>query len=469
MAVVHPMLQPYRPTKDDPFDAVKAAHLLSRTGFGGTQAEIRDVIKAGPVEAVRRLMDFPDAPAESQDADDVPDLSSIEDYPKTFREMRARLDGKSDAEIKALREKLQRANRDALSAIVGWWLKRMAFASHPLQEKLTFFWHGHFTTSARDERMAMLMWRQNELLRRHAAGNFGQFVRDISRDPAMLDYLNNAQNRKQHPNENYARELMELFTLGIGHYTEDDVKEAARAFTGWTHEGGEYIFRPFQHDYGQKTFLGRQGDLNGDEVIDAILAQPACPRHIAGKLYRFFVTEEADDALCDSLGRMLETGYDLRPLLRTILTSKAFYGRQVIGEQIKSPVQLVVGTVRLLGLEMPPQRRMEAMLNQLGQLPLFPPNVKGWPGGTAWINASTLFMRYNTAVALASEQTGFRPAGGERAEEVVDAWVARLIQRPVSSEKRGILIQSLEGRPQQEQSVRRMVQLIVSMPEYQLC
>jgi uncharacterized protein (DUF1800 family) len=338
------------------------------------------------------------------------------------------------------------------------------------------------------------MWNQNELLRRHAAGNFRDFVRAISRDPAMLDYLNNQQNRKAHPNENYARELMELFTLGIGNYTENDIREAARAFTGWAHDGEEYIFRKFDHDEGQKTFFGQKGNFNGDDIVEIILQHQASARYISGKLFKNFAYEDIEPAVNDSLAESFrENKWEIRPLLRTILTSQAFYSDKAIGTQIKSPVQLVVGTVRMLGLDMPDRRVMQASLNQMGQVPLEPPNVKGWPGGRMWINTSTLFVRYNTAVFLAggsnqmmmasrngkpgkmkmkvgTAESNFAP-GAEKggAEQVVDEWLTRLIQRPVADEKKKVLIEALGDRPESESNVKKMVQLIVSMPEYQLC
>src|SRR5690349_17302319 len=184
MANLHPLLRPYRPTSDDPFDRVKAAHLLSRAGFGGTEAEIDKVLKLGPVDAIDWLCDFPDAPAEEQSQEDVPDLSTIEGYPKNFKELQQKYRGMTPEERMQYRQMLQRDNRQAVTETAAWWLKRMAYGPYPLQEKLTLFWHGHFTTSAKDERAALLMWNQNELLRRQAAGNFREFVREISRGSA---------------------------------------------------------------------------------------------------------------------------------------------------------------------------------------------------------------------------------------------------------------------------------------------
>jgi uncharacterized protein (DUF1800 family) len=494
MANLHALLRPYKPNSDDPFDTIKAAHLLNRAGFGGTPEEIEKVMKLGPMDAADWLFDFPDAGAEEQSQDDLPDLSSIEGYPKTFREIQQKFKDLAPEARMKYRQELMRANVEAVRATAGWWLKRMAFGPHPLQEKLTLFWHGHFTTSAKDERAALLMWNQNELLRRQATGNFREYVRQISRDPAMLDYLNNQQNRKKHPNENYARELMELFTLGIGNYTEDDIKQAARAFTGWGHDGEDFYFRKNDHDDDEKKFFGRVGKFDGDDVIEMILQKPACAKYISSKLFKYFAYDDVEEPVAEALSGLLhESKWEMRPLLRTILTSQAFYSEKAIGSQIKSPIQLVVGTIHMLGLDPPPGRMLEGALNQMGQVPLQPPNVKGWPGGRSWINTSTLFVRYNTAVFLAGGGGQMPTAYGSKlqkphikmekakaedydvkrgsgtADEVAEYWISRLIQRPLEQEKKKALVEALGSKPENEQSIKKMVQLIVSMPEYQLC
>lgn len=501
MAKLHPMLQPFKPSSDEPWNWDRAAHLLSRAGFGGTTEEIQRAVDDGMERTVQRLLDFPDAPADEQSETDVPDLSDVEGYGSNFRQLQKKFRGKSEAERKALRKELQRKNREAIQATVAWWLKRMAFGPYPLQEKLTLLWHGHFTTSARDERSALLMWRQNELLRRNAVGNFYEYVRQVSRDPAMLDYLNNQQNRKAHPNENYARELMELFTLGIGHYTEDDIKQSARAFTGWAHDGDDFIYRKFDHDNGVKHFMGRSGNFDGDDIIAILFQHPALPRYITGKLFGWFAYDNPDPALIESLAALFrDERWELRPVLRTLLTSKAFYSDKAIGTQIKSPVQLVVGTIRMLGVDMPKARGLiGGGLQQMGQVPFAPPNVKGWPGGRMWISTSTLFVRYNTCVYLAGGSTlpeikggggganklakfigrskgkdapvHFEPTDdgdGSPPADVVDHWIARLIQRPIDADKKKILVDAVGGHPT-PRSVKQLVQLIVSMPDYQLC
>jgi uncharacterized protein (DUF1800 family) len=311
----------------------------------------------------------------------------------------------------------------------------------------------------------------------------------------MLEYLNNQQNRKQKPNENYARELMELFTLGIGHYTEEDIKQAARAFTGWAHDGEDFIFRKFDHDFGPKTFFGRTGNFDGDDVIEIILQHKHCAAYMAGRLLNFFVQDEPDPSVCTSLGAVLrENEYDLRPALQVLFRSRLFYSPSVIGGQIKSPVQLVIGTMRLLEVEPSNMLSLVGALEQMGQVPFAPPNVKGWPGGRTWINTSTIFVRYNTAVWLAGGGTAvsggrsvarfvqmrgmgrfgmnsprFNPkAEGASHAEIVDAWLNRLIQRPISDDRKKVLVEALGDRPEMG-GVKRMIQLIVSMPEYQLC
>jgi len=499
MAKLHPALQEFKLEIDERFDWVKAGHLLSRAGFGGKEDEIEKVMELGPGKAVDWLMDFPSAPAEEQSDADVPDLSKIEGTGKNFNDYRKMFAGKTEEEKKQLRQMMQQQNRQAVMATIDWWVNRMQRGAYPLQEKLVLFWHGHFATSAKDERSAWLMWKQNELHREMAAGNFKEYVHRISHDPAMLDYLNNQQNHKNHPNENYARELMELFTLEIGNYTENDIKNSARAFSGWAHNGDEYVFHKGDHDEGVKTFMGRSGNFNGDDIVEIIFQQPACAKYIARKLFTFFAYEEPEEPIVESLAQLFrESKWELRPVIRTILTSKAFYSDKAIGAQIKSPVQLVVGTGRMLDVEIPEGilrpgarggRRGGGTLDQMGQVPLFPPNVKGWPGGRMWISTSTLFVRYNTCLELAegpvvasarannknkrlkqgNKPVDFEPKGEETPEDTVDTWVAKLIQRPIEEDKRQMLVAALGDDPKSRESLKKMVQLIVSMPEYQLC
>ncbi len=247
------------------------------------------------------------------------------------------------------------------------------------------------------------MWRQNQTFREHARGNFGTLVKAMTRDPAMIVWLDLRQSRAEHPNENFAREVMELFTLGEGHYTEKDVTEGARAFTGYRIDPrtAGFLFQPNQHDNTPKTMLGRTDIRNGDEAVDTIIAQPACARFMARKLWTFFAYENPPDALVDALAATMRAHrYEMRPVLHQMFTSQEFYSAQAVREQIKSPIQWLVQTSRELEITLPPRGPMIAALKQLGQMPFNPPNVKGWDGGKSWISTSTLLTRYNLAGAL---------------------------------------------------------------------
>jgi len=476
----HPSLVPFVPDEKEMFTRTRAAHLLQRTTFGGTRKEIDAVLKLGPARAIEQLLDFPDANADEQSKTDVPDLSGISDYPRTFAERTALLKNLSPTERTELVQKMMASNRQAMFATIDWWMKRMGSGPYPLQEKLTFFWHGHFTTSARDERSAFLMWQQNETLRRNAAANYRTFVKAVSRDPAMLDYLNNQQNRKGQPNENYARELMELFTLGIGNYTEKDIKVVARAFTGWGHDGEVYLFRKQFHDTGAKTVFGRTGNFGGDDVVDIILTRDTAGDYIAGRLLKFFVTEKPMPDVAHALGDVLrENDYEMRPVLRTLLGSKLFFDSKNIGTQVKSPVQLVVGSGKLTGVTKPKRVRTMQAMEGMGQVLFMPPNVRGWPGGRSWINTSTLLVRYNTAVEFVrsmDEKTVVPPGVDRHPIALVDYYVDLFIQRPIDEDKRQVLIDQLQGDSKNNSKtgpdnsrIRRMIELVVSMPEYQLC
>jgi uncharacterized protein (DUF1800 family) len=266
----------------------------------------------------------------------------------------------------------------------------------PLTEKMTLFWHNHFVSSQQKVRSPQLMYRQNVLLRRHAVGNFGALLHAISRDPAMVIYLDSASNRKGQPNENFAREVMELFTVGEGHYTERDVKEAARAFTGWgiDPDTGQFVFRRRAHDDGVKTVLGRTGDLDGDAVLDILLSKPQTAELIVSKLWREFVSPEPDPGEVRRIAGILrESGYEIRPALRALLTTDAFYAPGNRAALIKSPVELVVGTLRQFSFTTGEPLPFVLGVAVLGQNLFSPPNVKGWPGGEMWINSTTLLAR----------------------------------------------------------------------------
>ncbi len=285
----------------------------------------------------------------------------------------------------------------------GWWLQRMAKGPRPLQEKLTLFWHGHFATSVEKVRDAYYMWRQNDIFRRLASGNWQLLLLEVGQDPAMLIWLDQAQSQKQHPNENFAREVMELFTLGEGHYTEHDITEAARALTGWSldRQAQEFVYRPFIHDNGVKTFLGRTGNLDGDDVIAQIVAQPQSAKFITGKLWNYFAGQMPSEELNEALAANFRgNGNNFKPFLDTLFRCEEFYSPEIIRNQVKSPVQWLVSSVRILENELPPPLVSWGMLRQLGQDLFAPPNVKGWDGGVTWITTNTLLQRFNDAQSL---------------------------------------------------------------------
>jgi len=384
--------EPLAPLDPSDWTVDRAAHLLRRAGFGGTPEEVAALHAKGLEGAVESLLDFEGKP----DAGMPPLEITVTEKPG--RELLA---DKSEEERQAIVQDHRRRDARQLLEVREWWMRTMIRTEHPLRERLTLFWHGHFTSGFRDVRDSYHMYMQNTLLRRHAAGNFANLLHDVSRDPAMLEYLDNRSNRKEHPNENYAREVMELFTLGAGNYTEEDIKEAARAFTGWTFYGNRFVFDRRQHDDGAKSFLGRKGRFDGDDVLDIILEQPATARTVATKLFRAFAHDAPSPELQDALGATLRRAkYDLRPLLRAILLSREFYSDASVGARIKGPVEFVVGLYRSLALEPPPTPVLANVAASLGQSLMDPPNVKGWDGGRDWINTSTLLARYNAAAAI---------------------------------------------------------------------
>ncbi len=359
-----------------------ARHLLNRTSFAAAPADIEAFAGLTREQAMDRLLSWARQPP-------VTPLPAWAGEP--FDSPR-RLRGMSPEERKlALREIFQKAFE-----LQSWWLTEMLVTPSPLTEKMTLFWHSHFVSSQQKVRSPQLMYRQNALLRRHALGNFGELLHAVARDPAMVIYLDSASNRKGQPNENFAREVMELFTLGEGQYGERDIKEAARAFTGWSIDldTGEFLFRRMAHDDGVKTVLGRSGNFDGDAVLDILLAQPQTAEFIAAKLWREFVSPEPDAAEVKRIARIFrESRYDIRAAVKALLVSDAFYAPRNRAALIKSPVDLVVGTLRQFHFATGDVLPFVFTVNQLGQALFAPPNVKGWPGGEAWINSTTLLAR----------------------------------------------------------------------------
>lgn len=354
----------------------KLQHLLWRAGFGAT---VQDMEKYHN-QSIKQVVDDLFAKAKK-----TTPLKVVGSAPIAFtrRKMMSREE----------RRAMRRKSRQQLKQLNLSWIERMVDGDHILREKMTFFWHGHFACQSRN-----VHFMQNHLntIRQHALGSFKDLVLAIAKDPAMLFFLNNQQNRKQQPNENFARELMELFTLGRGNYTEKDIKEAARAFTGWgvNRKTAEYRFKQRQHDFGSKTFFGKTGNFNGDDIINIILQQEQTARYIVGKVYRFFVNDTPNDQIIAQLARKFyQSNYNIETLMRSIFTAPWFYEQQHMGSKIKSPVELLVGIRRNFQVDF--IKRNSALFIQkiLGQTLLFPPNVAGWDGGRSWIDSSTLMFR----------------------------------------------------------------------------
>lgn len=366
----------------------KAAHLLRRAGFGGSAAEIDKLTALGLDAAVDFLVDYEKTP---YDLAPPPIDEILYDPPDRMllREL-------SEEERQAYQQKRQEAERVATEEIRLWWLERMLESPRPFEEKMTFFWHGHFTSGAREVRNAVFLREQNDFLRKNALGNFRELALGISRDRAMLAYLNNNQNHKGQPNENYARELMELFTLGVGHYGEDDIKAAARAFTGWTFDRDGFVFRRRDHDYDMKTFLGRTGKWDGEDIVNIIVEQPACSRFLAKNLLEFFCRADPPKELVERFALVIrQNKFELKPALKTLFKSKAFYHPEAVGGLVKSPVELLIGTARQLDISVANLAALERAAGEMGQALFQPPNVKGWDGGAKWINTASLYNRYN--------------------------------------------------------------------------
>jgi Protein of unknown function (DUF1800) len=391
--------QPWQPTAADPWGRKWAAHLFRRAAFGSSREDLLEAECLG-LEGTLDLLcqGRPHATEVWQTLVDVGRIAAGGDEAGESAE-----------------------GDDGGEQLRGWWLYCMLQGGHPLREKLTLFWHNHFATSLAKVRSSTLMFGQNCLLREHALGRFGPMLQAISRDAAMMVWLDSNNNVKGKPNENYARELMELFSLGVGHYNEKDIREAARAFTGWRTDGKGFAFDARLHDSGPKTVLGQTGAWDGGDVVRIVLEQPASARFLVRKLYHFLVSEKAVppdslvEPLCESFRK---SDYDIAGLVRTILASRHFYSDHAFRQRVKGPVEYVLGAVQTVyrrygeqdaEYRSLPQRMLVSWLGAMGQHLFAPPNVKGWPGGPSWLNTSTVLQRDNFAGAVAMGTLWFNP------------------------------------------------------------
>lgn len=481
-----------------------AAHLLNRAGFSGPPSQIEALVGLGPDKAVASFLDYESTPDETP----APEWAKPD---PTLWETRQKLKAASAEEKQMFQRQQRRTFFGQMTELRGWWLQRMAAGPRPFQEKMTLFWHGHFATSIQKVRLPYFMWRQNETFRQYATGSWKDLLVAVSQDPAMLLWLDNAESRKQHPNENYARELMELFTLGEGHYTEQDIQESARAFTGWSidRQAQSFTVRPHIHDPGTKVFFGQSGNWDGADVVGLILQQPQAARFIMAKLWSFFAQTPPAESIVEALADELRAAhYQFRPVLETLFRAEEFYAPAVIRSQVKSPVQWLVSTIRQLERDLPSPLISGNLLNNLGQNLFAPPNVKGWDGGLNWITTNNLLSRYNYAALLVQGRAAdrfppedpaamvdlsarekrlerlerlapavtpapieklFSVAERQSRETLLAALQRRLIQAPLKKSRLETLTRFLQQHDiYDDATVRTALRLLMSTPDFQL-
>ena len=476
---------------------LKNQHLLWRAGFGPMAEEFQQLATASHKSYVNSLFK---ASAKGPDMIDVAD-TAIKGLVMGVKEVGMQ---KRDGD-ESQRRKIRQKSREDLKSLNITWLNLMVNSEQQLREKMALFWHGHFAS-----RNINILYQQQllDVIRQNALGNFGDLLREVSKSAAMINFLNNNQNKKGHPNENFAREVMELFTMGRGNYTENDIKEAARAFTGWGAAfSGEFTFRKFQHDDAQKTVLGKTGNFDGDDVLNILLEHKQTATYITRKIYRFFVNDVPDEGHVTWLAdRFYQSHYEIKDLMKDIFTSDWFYDAKNIGCRIKSPVELIVGIRRALPMKLENEQAQLLIQRLLGQILFYPPNVAGWPGGKNWIDSSSLMFRLripqlisdNDEVALKPKDDDDQMMGmkdirmkgmGKKGGQVISAavdWETYLKKfEKVPREKllnsiSGILIQGAEpvnenilnkyiDASSRESFIKSVTIQLMSTPEYQLC
>jgi uncharacterized protein (DUF1800 family) len=451
--------KPFEPSTTRPWNLSSVAHLHRRASFAPAWNVLKRDLNDGPSESVARLLKGePVSPSGTPAAE----LDS------TLDTMSAQLAPSAD-----------------LTRIQAIWLYRMIFTPHPLRERMTLFWHNHFATSNVKVQSPLLMQRQNDLLRAHALGDFRAMVTAVGRDPAMLIWLDSTINRKAKPNENYAREVMELFTLGRGHYTEKDIKEAARAFTGWFVVSDRFEEVPRQHDTGPKSVLGQTGNWSGDDIPGILLKQPACAEFVCGKLFRAFVseTDEPSDKMIAPLAAAFrDSGYQIEKPLEMILRSNLFFDMSTRRRRVKSPIEFSVGTIRALEIVRPTvaTAALADACVRMGQSLFAPPSVAGWDAGPGWINSTAMLARANLALGLLSESDGGLGSrcnpwalatehGTPRRKDLAGFFIDLLAQDALEPKARQQIEKAATAKnTSDEAAAREVVRLILTSPEYQL-
>jgi len=439
---------PYRPDAQRPWDLRRAGHLLRRAGFGAGWPQLQRALADGPQRTIDRLFQ--------------PE-SELEAFNRAYDEHEAAEIDPDSASADALRQ---------------WWLRRMMLTPQPLLEKMTLFWHNHFAVSAARTGNGRLVARHVQLLRSHALGRVQGLLEAVARDPAALLSVGAAGNPKSRPNENFARTFFEDYTLGPGVASAEDVRQAARAWTGAFVLRRQYQERPAEHESGPKRILGRTGDFQGDDVVRLALARPETARRLVRKLYRWLVSEidEPEDALLAPLAELLAEQYDVSQVTQAILRSNLFFSPAAYRRRVKSPIEFALGII--LGLEgTVPTNRLAADLADLGQRLGDPPTSAGWEGGRAWLNPATLLARNNLALALVSGSgpygekldlaAGVKRHGGSGPEATAGFLADLFLQGDVPAGVRPLVRQATGARTTPE-GLRQAAHLVLALPEFQL-
>lgn len=469
-------------------------HLFWRAGFGATPEMIQRESRRPIKKVVRDLLRANDAftPLTVVEAESSVDRKALKSMVR---------EGTMDRLM--LRQKIKQ-DTEHIRDLNVLWVDTMGSGKNALREKMALFWHGHFACRIRNPKATQ---QYLNTIRQHALGKFSDLLMAVSKEPAMLQFLNNQQNRKNAPNENFAREVMELFTLGRGNYTEPDIKDAARAFTGWGFDAeGNFLFRQQQHDDGPKTIFGQTGNFTGEDVIRLLLERKQTARFVTSKLYRFLVNDQIADAATNTrIDKLAEqfyaSGYDIADLLETILTADWFYEPTNVGTRIKSPVELLAGMQHTLDISFEQKWAVIFIQRTLGQVLLYPPNVAGWPGGRNWIDSSSLLFRMQLPnVLLQAGQVNIRPKEdgdvntellarrGNRLLNATVSWTAfeqafaqvsaeklpgelaaHLLQQPLGQTQRTLVLKRMKPDSSHAEQIRSLTAAIMALPEYQLC
>ncbi|XMO88074.1 DUF1800 domain-containing protein [Algibacter sp. AS12] len=456
-------------------------HLYRRIGFGILPATLNKLSKKSEKAIINELFESSKkfTPLEI----DISELTAI--YSSIIKK-----ESTLDSET---RKKLQQLGRKKQIEFNIAWVDRLTNTPEILREKMTLFWANHFVC---EDSTISYIKNFNNTLRKHALGDFRAFVNAVSKEASMTKYLNTKQNKKQKPNENFARELMELFTLGVGYYSEEDIKESAKAFTGYSHNlKGDFVFRKARHDDGEKTFFGKTGNFSGEDIIDIILEQKQCAKYICGKIYRYFVNDLIDEKHVNDMANVFYKDYNIENVMRYMLTSNWFYDKKNIGSKIKSPIEFIVGLESVVPMDFKNPKQLLYIQKVLGQILLNPPNVAGWKGGRSWIDSNTIVLRLKLPSLLlnnayiSKEKTGEVDANVEAKKEAfkknfgkrfktdanweyfntqfknvkIGDFEKHLLACQVSESAKAYL-QSLEKVSKKEYCVQLM-----SLPEYQMC